>query len=253
MAGDWIKMRVDLQSHPKIVRILSATSTDKFRVLGGLHAVWAVFDTHSVDGELKGYTPDLLDHVIGWDGFARAMESVGWLAYDGLETLTLPEFTEHNGQSAKRRAEDQKRKRDTRKCPQSVRTESADDADQKRTREEKRREDKEQKQKPPRTKEKDLTLAEWVLALPDDEEVIVDADPIFDWALKIGVPRDWVALAWFAFEGRYGDNPKRYTDWRAVFRKALREDWLKLWRKDSRTGGWVLTPAGEMAERERQS
>jgi uncharacterized protein YdaU (DUF1376 family) len=108
-------------------------------------------------------------------------------------------------------------------------------------------------EKQPRTKEKDLTLAEWVLALPDDEEVIVDTDPIFDWALKIGVPRDWVALAWFAFESRYGDNPKRYTDWRAVFRKALREDWLKLWRKDSRTGGWVLTPAGEMAERERQS
>lgn len=141
MAQDWIKMRCELQTHPKIVRILSATRADKFRVIGGLHAVWSVFDTHSVDGSLKGYTPELLDHVIGWEGFARAMESVGWLLFDGLETLTLPEFTEHNGQSAKRRAEDQKRKRDARRSPQSVREDCGQNADEKRTREEKRREE----------------------------------------------------------------------------------------------------------------
>lgn len=141
MAQDWIKMRCELQTHPKIVRILSATRADKFRVIGGLHAVWSVFDTHSVDGSLKGYTPELLDHVIGWEGFARAMESVGWLVFDGAETLTLPEFTEHNGQSAKRRAEDQKRKRDARRSPQSVREDCGQNADEKRTREEKRREE----------------------------------------------------------------------------------------------------------------
>lgn len=133
-------MRIDLQSHPKVVRILSATHTDKFRVIGGLHSVWSVFDLHSEDGNLKGYTPEALDHVIGWEGFARAMESVGWLLFDGAETLTLPEFGEHNGQSAKRRAEDQKRKRDSRN---HVRNPSAVDADKKRTREEKRREEKE--------------------------------------------------------------------------------------------------------------
>src|SRR5690606_741911 len=89
----------------------------------------SVFDAHSVDGTLKGYTPELLDHVIGWEGFSRAMEAVGWLVFDGEETLSLPEFTEHNGQSAKRRAEDQKRKRDARRRPQSV----LDDADKIRT------------------------------------------------------------------------------------------------------------------------
>src|SRR5690606_28011622 len=82
--------------------------------------------------------PELLDHVIGWDGFARAMEAVGWLQFDGLETLTLPEFEAHNGQSAKRRAEDQKRKKSSR---QSVRNLSAEDTDKKRTRGEERREE----------------------------------------------------------------------------------------------------------------
>lgn len=114
MAGDWIKMRSELQSHPKVVRILSALEADKFRVIGGLHAVWAVFDTHSVNGELTGYTPKAMDHVIGWEGFSAALMSVGWMAWDGSQTLTLPEFDEHNGQSAKRRAEDQKRKRNVR-------------------------------------------------------------------------------------------------------------------------------------------
>lgn len=144
MAGDWIKMRCELQTHPKIVRILSATKSDKFRVVGGLHAVWAVFDAHSVDGVLFGYIPETLDHVIGWDGFAKAMLSVGWLEYDGVETLVLPEFDEHNGQSAKRRAEDQKRKKNGRKLdksPEDVRDDSGQDADKKRTREEKRREE----------------------------------------------------------------------------------------------------------------
>jgi len=146
VAADWIKLRTDLQSHPKVVRILSATRSDKFRVIGGLHAVWSVFDTHTADGILRGYTPELLDHVIGWEGFARAMEAVGWLRFDGLETLTLPEFEAHNGQSAKRRAEDQKRKRDSR---HSVRNLSAGDSDKKRTREEKRREEEKKEQKRP--------------------------------------------------------------------------------------------------------
>ena len=149
MAIDWIKMRVDLQSHPKVVRILSAmrpndvhNKTDKFRVIGGLHAVWSVFDAHCEDGILNGYTPETLDHVIGWDGFSGAMIGVGWLIENNGVSLAMPEFSEHNGQSAKRRAEDQKRKRDSRSSTESVRNLSANDSDKKRTREEKRREEK---------------------------------------------------------------------------------------------------------------
>ncbi len=143
VSSDWIKMRSSLQTHPKVVRILSATNADKFRVVGGLHAVWSVFDAHSVDGKLHGYTPVALDHVIGWPGFADAMIAVRWLLWDGEETLSLPEFGEHNGKSAKRRAEDTKRKREGRvadKPPQRVRNLSADGADEKRTREREREE-----------------------------------------------------------------------------------------------------------------
>lgn len=134
-------MRFELQTHPKVVRILSSTSSDKFRVIGGLHAVWCVFDTHSEDGVLMGYTPETLDHIIGWDGFSSAIIEAGWMSYDGQKTLILPEFTEHNGQSAKRRAEDQKRKKQARKNPISVTEECGQNVDKMRNREEKRREE----------------------------------------------------------------------------------------------------------------
>ncbi len=138
MAGDWIKMRADLQTHPKVVRIMSALRADKLRVVGGLHAVWCLFDVHSEDGQLDGYTAEALDNIIGWPGFTEAMEAVSWIEV-GEGFLSMPRFDEHNGKSAKRRATETQRKREERAQP--VRTVSANDADKLRSREEKRRED----------------------------------------------------------------------------------------------------------------
>ena len=133
MAGDWIKMRADLHTHPKVVRMASALKADRLRIVGGLHSAWCLFDVHSVDGFLDGYSPETLDDMIGFPGFARAMIAVGWLEEDG-ESLVMPRFGTHNGRSAKRRAQDADRKNHVRKM-------SASDADKKETREEKRRED----------------------------------------------------------------------------------------------------------------
>ncbi|MDC7825290.1 DnaT-like ssDNA-binding domain-containing protein [Pseudomonas sp. BLCC-B13] len=137
MAGDWIKMRTDLLTSPKVVRMASALNADRFRIVGGLLSVWSLFDAHSADGSLSGYSLDSLDELAAWPGFAAAMAAVGWLVDTG-ESLDLPRFEAHNGASAKRRAQDADRKRGVRKL-------SASDADEKRTREEKRR-DKEQQQ-----------------------------------------------------------------------------------------------------------
>lgn len=133
MAGDWIKMRADLHTHPKVVRMASALKADRLRIVGGLHSAWCLFDVHSVVGLLDGYSADTLDDLIGFPGFSRAMMAVGWLEENG-ESLVMPRFEAHNGQSAKRRAQDADRKRNVRKA-------SASEADKKRTREEKRRED----------------------------------------------------------------------------------------------------------------
>lgn len=137
MAGDWIKMRSDLFTHPKVVRMASALKADTLRTVGGLMSAWCLFDAHSEDGRLSGYTPETLDDHLRWPGFAAAMVAVRWLVFDLDEdggSLALPEFDTHNGQSAKRRAQDADRKKTVRKM-------SASDADKKRTREEKRREE----------------------------------------------------------------------------------------------------------------
>lgn len=108
MSG-WIKMGTGLRRHPKIVRMASALRADKLRVIGGLHAVWCVFDEHSPDGLLEGYTLAAMDEEIGWKGFSRAMQDIGWLV-ESESGLEAPEYDEHNGASAKRRALDAKRK-----------------------------------------------------------------------------------------------------------------------------------------------
>lgn len=132
MAGDWIKMRMNLRTHPKVVRIASALNADRFRVIGALHAVWCLADEHTEDGDLPGYSLGALDDSIGWPGFAAAMADVEWLTATA-KGLLLPRFYEHNGASAKRRAMEAERKRRDREA-------SAGDADKKRTREREREE-----------------------------------------------------------------------------------------------------------------
>jgi hypothetical protein len=128
MAGDWIKIRKCLPNDPRIVRMASALKADRFRTLGGTVSAWCLFDEHTDSGRLEGYTPDLLDEVVGFRGLAAAMEAVGWLEV-GENFLVAPRFEKHNGKTAKRRCQETDRKRSARK------------ADVKRTIEEKRRDD----------------------------------------------------------------------------------------------------------------
>ena len=166
MAGDWIKMRADLHTHPKVVRMSSALNADRLRTIGGLHAVWCLFDAHSLDGTLDGYTLDALDSMIGWPGFSASMAAVGWLEVSG-HYLELPRFDEHNSKGAKRRATETERKRMARAEVPDVRKLSASDADEKRSREEKSREEKKE--------EKARTRAAPVARPPDvDEQVWSD-------------------------------------------------------------------------------
>lgn len=166
MSGDWIKMRVGLLTHPKVIRMASALKADRFRIVGGMLAVWSVFDQHSADGRLDGYTTQLLDDAIGWRGFSGSMAAIGWLEVDD-EGLTAPEFEEHNSASAKRRASETKRKKNDRGADKTAHgswTESgqmsaskadkslemsADDAEILRTREE-----QEKKKKPPNPRQR---------------------------------------------------------------------------------------------------
>lgn len=132
MSTDWIKMRVDLRTHPKVVRMASALKADKLRVIGGLFAVWSIFDAHSIDGVLEGYTFEAINDDLGWKGFGQAMSRIGWLVEDA-DGISAPRFDEHNGKSAKRRASETARKAAERSEGGDERTKSERIADWKQT------------------------------------------------------------------------------------------------------------------------
>lgn len=143
MAGDWIPMRTDLWECPQVVRILSASCPQSVRsdaqrcaIIGALYRTWSIIDRYCDDGILDGYSKEALDQAVGIDGWSELLESVGWLAIES-QSLVIPGFEEWFSSSAKRRLQDAKRKRVSRKpCPQNVRN----DADKKRTREQDRTE-----------------------------------------------------------------------------------------------------------------
>lgn len=108
MAGDWIKMRGNLWDDPRIASICDETGISEATAIGGLYWLWASADQHSEDGVMHGLTMRSIDRKTGIPGMADALVSVGWLA-DHPEGVRLTRFDEHNGVSAKKRAQTAKR------------------------------------------------------------------------------------------------------------------------------------------------
>jgi hypothetical protein len=103
VAGDWIKMSVNLPDKPEVWQIAGALGIDADSVVGKLLRVWAWFDAHTQDGNALGVTYPLVDRVAGVSGFAEAMAFAGWLDQKG-SILSCPKFDRHNGKTAKNRA-----------------------------------------------------------------------------------------------------------------------------------------------------
>lgn len=94
-------------------------------------------------------------------------------------------------------------------------------------------------------------LKAWLDAIKaKGEKPIPEADSVFAYADEVGIPADFLRLAWLEFRHRYSQpDAKRYRDWRAVFRKAVRGNWLKLWYLDAQANAYALTTVGHQAQR----
>jgi len=103
MAGDWLKVEKATPEKPEVWAMAADLQIDADCVFGKLVKVWAWFDSHTTTGNAPGVTPSTIDRVAGNAGFAAAMEKVGWLAVD-KNGVKLPRFGRHNGQTAKKRA-----------------------------------------------------------------------------------------------------------------------------------------------------
>ncbi|HEU4562013.1 MAG TPA: hypothetical protein VFS20_29570 [Longimicrobium sp.] len=129
MAGDWIKMRVGLVTHPKVMRMAEALSENgqflewaglsyrsyppiseadarneryaalrvtRYVTVTALLRFWGYANEHSKGEELLGVYPQDVDEIAGVPGFAAAFEEAGWGQFGGCGGLLMRNFNEHN-------------------------------------------------------------------------------------------------------------------------------------------------------------
>ena len=117
MAGEWIKMRTDLADDPRVQKIADMVGVrDVDLVVGKLHRLWSYADQYTTDGTMRHMTTAILDRRFGLKGLGAALVSVGWMVVlDDEQGIVIPNFDDHNGASAKRRAMESRRKMTARK------------------------------------------------------------------------------------------------------------------------------------------
>ena len=108
MAGDWMKIELELPDKPEVHSIAAMLNLDPDAVVGKLIRIWQWFDKHTTDGNAYGVTYSLPDRISGVSGFGEAMSFVGWLEQID-KTLSMPKFDRHTSKSAKARASTAKR------------------------------------------------------------------------------------------------------------------------------------------------
>jgi hypothetical protein len=112
MAGEWIKVESATPDKPELVKMARILNKPRAHVFGCLVTLWAWFDRNSVDGRVDGVALRDLDGLAGMNGLCTAMIAVNWLTFDeDHQRAELPNFSRHNGESAKKRALNSERQR----------------------------------------------------------------------------------------------------------------------------------------------
>lgn len=106
---DWIKVRNEIHDDPKVVRLADITDRTENEIVGALVFVWGWADRMTTDGSL-GVSVRGFDRRTGIPGFADALVSIGWATVDENGSVSLVNYSEHNGATAKKRAKDRIRK-----------------------------------------------------------------------------------------------------------------------------------------------
>ena len=103
-------MTHNLCDKPEVRRIARNTGISIDECVGKLHRFWCWLDVNSVDGVVDGVVSTDVDDIVKLSGFADALSVAGWASFDDEnETLTIPNFGNHNGETAKKRMQKNKR------------------------------------------------------------------------------------------------------------------------------------------------
>lgn len=144
MAGDWIKIRHNLDEDPRVLRIAQLLSIDDLDLLvGKLWRFWRYGDTQTVDGFIPFASAETVDRITRLSGLGNALVAVGWIDVSD-KGVQIVRFDDHISESAKRRASNTSRQRKLRgRAPvaQPARQERDEPPTKALPREEKRREE----------------------------------------------------------------------------------------------------------------
>ncbi len=248
-------MRKNLWTDPRVGVVCDRTEAREATVIGALFWLWSLADEHSSDGALC-MSASSIDRHTGLAGFCAALAGIGWIAVTD-EGVQITRFEEHNGASAKARAQMAKRvatNRANARRNASNDTKAIQEADKNDTgalaRKEKKRERKEEEETSPAA----LPAAPAPSSEPKKAkkkgpmpEGFCVSERVEAWAKEKGFSNLSGHLD--AFKRKVAANGYTYADWDAAFMEAVREDWAKL------RGGRVAPPpddVGNIAHRETQ-
>ena len=105
----WIKIDVDTPNKPAIVRLANDCGCTRGDAFLAFFRLYSWLDEQTADGVLYA-DPEEVDAVARLQGAASSLANSGWLTFAQDGRLTVSNWQEHNGQSAKRRAMDAVRK-----------------------------------------------------------------------------------------------------------------------------------------------
>jgi hypothetical protein len=103
-AMSWIKVECSTPNKPEVLKLARLLNVSRDDAFGKAMRFWIWLDGVTVDGVVDGVTSHDVDAVVGAVGVADALVLAGWLTIseDG-QTIAVPNFDRHNGESAKAR------------------------------------------------------------------------------------------------------------------------------------------------------
>lgn len=217
MAGDWIKIECVTPDKPEIHQIAEHLGIDSDAVVGKLIRFWIWADQQAVTGNAIPVTKTLIDRITYAPGFADALLKVDWLqARSG--SFAIPHFDRHNGQTAKQRAETNRRVAKHRgKCNAETVTDVTPPPLQKPLPEKRREEGKDSKP--------DNNAGAGGEGGGDDPGKMPSVDDVIRYAAALPLPATPECSQAFhdtqSAEGWITRNGHPIADWRAAFRRYL--------------------------------
>jgi len=102
----WIKVQTNLHEQREVKIVARELNIPPTHAMGLIVRFWAWADSNTTDGCILGIRRSDVDDVVSHVGFTAAMVVAGWIESqpDVDDGIIIPNYSRHNGQSAKDRA-----------------------------------------------------------------------------------------------------------------------------------------------------